>query len=87
MQRIADRAFDRLVVLRERPVGESRERPEDAPDAFGIHDERAHVVLGMRVDLEVGHVVADPLPVASFHQTCLRSGSHGLPAGSHEARL
>ena len=88
MQRILDRALDRLVMLRERPVGQGAERSEESADAFGIHDERAHVIFGMRVGLEVGHVVADPLlpPLRSTRPACA-SGSHGFPSGSQEARL
>ena len=44
MERIEDRALDRLVVLGKGPVGERRERPEDAADAFRVHDERTHVI-------------------------------------------
>ena len=45
-----------------RPFGERRQRREDAPDAFGVHDERPHVILRVRVDFEIGHIVADPAP-------------------------
>ena len=30
------------------------------PDAFRIHDERTHVILGRGVGFEIGHVVANP---------------------------
>ena len=50
MERIRDRAFDRLVVLGERPVRECRPAARtDAAHAFGIHDERPHVVLRLGV--------------------------------------
>src|SRR5262249_6428476 len=56
-----DRAFDRLVMLGEWPVSERRQRREDASDAFGIHDEGAHVILRRGVRFEVWDVDAEPL--------------------------
>src|SRR5581483_6776413 len=50
----------RLVVFGEWPLGERPERAEETSDAFGVHDERAHVILGVGIGLEVRHVVADP---------------------------
>jgi hypothetical protein len=61
MQRIFNGAFDGLVMFGERPVGKGRERRENAAHALGIHDERAHVILGVRIGLEVRDVVAHPL--------------------------
>ena len=46
MQRVLGGALDRLVVFGERSVGEGGERGEEAADAFGIHDERTHVIFG-----------------------------------------
>ena len=60
MQRIVNRTFDRLVKFGERAVGEGCERPEDSADAFGIHDEWAHVIFRLGVGLEIGNVVASP---------------------------
>ena len=61
MERILDRALDRLVVLRERSVREGGERREDAAHPLRVHDERPHVLLRRGVHLEVRNVVADPL--------------------------
>src|SRR5688572_25543175 len=47
-------------MLRKRTIGEGRKRSEDATHAFRIHDERPHVVLGIGINLEIRHVVADP---------------------------
>ncbi len=59
-KQIRDRAFDRLVEFGERSVGHAAERHEQTSNAFGVHDERAHVIFGWGVGLEVGNVVADP---------------------------
>ncbi len=61
MQRIRDRAFDRLVEFGERPIGHGAERNEEPADAFGIHDEWTHVIFGRRIGFEIGNVVAHPL--------------------------
>ena len=61
VQRIGDRAFDRLVVFGKRPVRERGERREDAAHALRIHDERPHVIRRVRIGFEVGNVIADPL--------------------------
>ena len=75
-------------MLGERTVSQRSQRHKQAADAFRIHDERSHVVLGIGIGLEVRHVIARPLAGAvSFHQTCLRVGSQGLPSRSQEARL
>ncbi len=47
MQRIGDRAFEGLVMFRERTVGHSGQRHEYPARALGVHDERAHVVFGL----------------------------------------
>src|SRR6185369_10782043 len=60
MQRICDRTLDRLVVLRKWSIGKCREWSKDATDAFGIHDERSHVIRRFRIDFEIRHVVAEP---------------------------
>ncbi len=60
MQRICDGTFERLVMLGERTVGHAGQGYEQPADAFRIHDERTHVILGRRVGLEIRHVVADP---------------------------
>src|SRR2546429_4863287 len=57
---VVNRTFDWLVVFRERSIGEGSKRGKDPPDAFRIHNERAHMILGLGVDLEVRHVVAHP---------------------------
>ena len=61
MQRISNRTLDGLVVLGERTVGQSAERHENASHALRIHDERAHVLFGLRVGFEIGNVVTYPL--------------------------
>src|ERR1700722_16592265 len=61
MQRILNRTFDGLVMLREWPICEHTDRSEQTPDAFRIHDERPHVILRMGVGLEVRPVIAYPL--------------------------
>src|SRR5262249_38646264 len=60
VQWILNGALDGLVVFREWAVGKSSKGRENAADAFGIHDEWAHVVFGFGVHLEVGDVVAKP---------------------------
>ncbi len=81
---VGERRLERLVVLGERPLGHPAQG-EEARHAFRVHDERAHAVGGRRVGLEVGHV--GPAPLLPFQPISLRFGSHGLPAGSAEARL
>jgi len=39
---------------------------------------------GLESALKSGTSFPTQRPAASFHQICRRSGSHGLPAGSHE---
>ncbi len=87
VQRILHRTLDWLVVLGERPIGESPQRRKYPADAFRIHDERAHVVFRIESGLKSGTSFPTQLCAASFHQTCLRVGSQGLPEGSHDARL
>src|SRR6202041_3328198 len=60
MQRILHRTLDRLVVLGERPVGKGGQRTENSADAFGIHNEWTHVILGIRIHLEVRNIVPNP---------------------------
>src|SRR5262245_15028712 len=60
MERIRDRAFDGFVVLREWAISKSRERREDSSHAFGINDEWSHVIGRLRIDFEIGNVVATP---------------------------
>src|SRR5258708_6431870 len=60
MQWICDRTLDRFVVLREWSIGESCQRTKYATDAFRIHDEGPHVILRIRVGLEIGDVISDP---------------------------
>src|SRR5262249_33555164 len=43
--------------------------------------------LGLESALKSGTSLPTHFPVASFHQTCLRVGSQGLPLRSQEARL
>src|SRR5262249_33228627 len=52
--------LERLVVLGEWSFRERCERREDAPYAFGVHDERPHVIRRFRIGFEVWHVVANP---------------------------
>src|SRR3569832_507655 len=61
MQRIRDRTLHWFVVLRKRPVGKCGEWSKDTTDTLGIHDERSHVIRWLRIDLEIGNVVTDPL--------------------------
>src|SRR5262249_19223989 len=61
MQWIRDRAFDRFVMLWERSVGKGGQWAENATDSFRIHNEWSHMILRLRVDFEIGHIVADPL--------------------------
>src|SRR5260370_42119652 len=58
MQRILDRAFDRLVVFRERSIGEHSNGGEEPAYALWIHDERPHVIFGRGVRFEVRHIIA-----------------------------
>ena len=74
-------------MFRKWPIGKGRERREDATDTFGIHDERPHVIRRVRIGFEVGHVVADPSLLRLVPPNLPRSLSHGLPDGSHDARL
>src|SRR6202521_434365 len=60
MEWIVDRALGRFVVFGERSIGKGRERPKDSPYALRIHNERAHVIFGLGIDLEVHHIVANP---------------------------
>src|SRR6202023_605087 len=60
MEWIVNRTFDRFVVFRERSIGKGPERRKDSPYALRVHDERAHVIFWLGIDLEVHHVVADP---------------------------
>ena len=60
VQWILDRTLDRLVMFRERAVGYRPNGHEQTSHALRIHDERPHVVFGLRVRLEVGYIVADP---------------------------
>src|ERR1700719_1548224 len=60
MEKIVNRTFDRFVVLGERSIGKGRERRKDSTYALRVHDERAHVIFWLGIDLEVRHVVADP---------------------------
>jgi len=60
MNQIVRRAFDRLIKSGNGPSANAQARKNSA-DALRIHDERAHVVAGFRIRLEVWHVVADPL--------------------------
>jgi hypothetical protein len=86
MQRIRERALDRLVVRgTDRPP--SAERHEQTSDAFGIHDERAHVIFGRGIGLEVGNVDADPGLLGFVPPNLRRDGSQGLPSRSQDARL
>src|SRR3984893_4675149 len=64
MQHVVHRAFYRLVEFGERSVGKRRERAKDSSYALRIHDERAHMIFRLGVDLEVGHVVANPFLLA-----------------------
>src|SRR5579863_5680091 len=61
MKSVFNGAFRRLIKLRKRPIGESSEGCEDAANAFGVHDERTHMIFRRRIDLEVSDIVADPL--------------------------
>src|SRR5713226_525153 len=61
MKGVVNRTFDRFVEFGERSIGKGRERAKDSPYAFRIHDERDHVIFRLGIDLEVGHVVANPL--------------------------
>src|SRR5579863_3002182 len=47
-------------MLGEWAVGEDSDRSEQASDSFGVHDEGAQVVFGVRVGLEIGDVVTNP---------------------------
>src|SRR5882762_4100496 len=38
----------------------SSQRHEQTSDAFGVHDERAHVIFGSGIHFEIGNVVAHP---------------------------
>src|SRR6202051_3667301 len=60
MDSIVYLVFDRFVVLGERSIGKGRERRKDSAYALRVHDERAHVIFWLGIDLEVDHVVADP---------------------------
>src|SRR6266567_2817707 len=60
MQWICDRTLDWFVVFREWSIRESRQRTKDATDALRIHNEGAHVILGIGVDLEIGDIIAHP---------------------------
>src|SRR6202050_4623703 len=42
------------------PYAEKPQGRQQPSDAFGIHDERPHVVLRVRVWFKVGHIVAHP---------------------------
>src|SRR6185503_8922499 len=65
MKRIGDWAFEGLVVFGKRSLSESAERREQAADALGVHYERSHVVLRVRVRFEIGNVIAHP-PARGF---------------------
>ena len=60
MQWIRDRTLDRFVMLRERSIGKRGQGCEDAADAFGVHDEGAHVIRRLRIGFEIGDIVTDP---------------------------
>ena len=60
MQHILHRTFDGFVMFGEGSIGERGQRRKDPSNAFWIHDERAHVVLGIRVRFEIRHVVSLP---------------------------
>src|SRR5437879_9734110 len=60
VQRVPNWAFDRLVVLREGPNGESSQRPKYPANALRGHNERAQMLLRRRVHLEVGYVAPAP---------------------------
>src|SRR5215831_20890868 len=62
MKRVLGRAFDGLVMLREGTVRHWGQRNKEAADALRVHDEWTHVVFGIGISLEVGHVIACPLP-------------------------
>src|ERR1043166_7516239 len=60
MQRIRDRALHRFVVFRKWSISKRREWTKDTTDTLGIHDEWSHVIRRLRIDFEIGNVVADP---------------------------
>ena len=55
----------------------------------GALDEKLRAIAsaGFESVLKSGTSLPTHRPVASFHHTCGRSGSHGLPDRSHDARL
>src|SRR3989442_10511441 len=60
VQRVPNWAFDRLVVLREGPNGQTTQRPKYPANALPLPNERAHMLLRSRVDLEAGYLVPHP---------------------------
>src|SRR6266481_9529282 len=64
MKRVVNRTFNWFIVFRERSIGKGRKRTKYSPYALWVHDERAHVIFRLGIDLEVGHVVANPFLLA-----------------------
>src|SRR5690348_6754108 len=61
MEWIVNRTLNRFVVFGEGSIRKSGERRKDSPYTFRVHNERAHVIFGFGIGLEVGYVVSNPL--------------------------
>ncbi len=78
MQRVGDRALRWFVVLRERTIRHGTEGHEQPAQALRVHDERAHVVLGIGISLEIRHVIAGPFACSFIEPNLLAAGVPGL---------
>ena len=60
VQRIVAGTFNGFVEFWERAIGERAERGKNPADSLGVHDEGSHVILRIRIGLEIGNIVAGP---------------------------
>src|ERR1700676_4543995 len=75
---IVNRTLDRFIVFGERSIRKGPKRAKDSPYAFRIHDERAHVIFGLGIDLEVRYIISDPFLQAFVPPDLLARGIPGL---------
>ncbi|MCY1232590.1 hypothetical protein D9M72_450900 [compost metagenome] len=81
---LGDRAFNRLVMLGEGAVDHAADG-EQAPNAFGQHDEGADGRAGRRSERKVGHVSAHPFLAVPMQDLAL--GVPGVPHLVHRGAV
>src|SRR5258707_7282553 len=65
-------------MLGKRTISHARQRDKEPANSFRVHDERAHVIFGVGIGLEIRNIIPRPLASGFIEPDLFAAGIPGL---------